>query len=62
MTNINEPKISKDVFGVTRPEKGSDEDDMKRMSLESKVINLLYCTIDPNEFNGVFTCESTKEI
>lgn len=62
MTNINEPKIFKDVFCVTRPEKGLDEDDMKRMSLESKVINLLYCTIDPNEFNGVSTCESTKEI
>lgn len=62
MTNINGPKIPKDVFGVTRPEEASDEDDMKRMSLESKVINLLYCTIDPNEFNGVSTCESTEEI
>ena len=28
----------------------------------AKPMNILYCALDPNEFNCIFTCESAKEI
>ncbi|WP_374695630.1 hypothetical protein ACEW7V_01290 [Areca yellow leaf disease phytoplasma] len=35
---------------------------MKLAELNAKAMNLLYYALDPNEFNRIFTCNSTKEI
>ena len=32
------------------------------MESNAKVMNILYCTLDPNEFNRISTCKSAKEI
>ena len=32
------------------------------MQSNAKTMNILYCALDPNEFNRISTCESTKEI
>ena len=32
------------------------------MQSNAKVMNILYCALDPNEFNCASTCESVKEI
>ena len=39
-----------------------DENDLKLLQSNAKAINILYCALDLNEFNRIFTCESTKEI
>ena len=35
---------------------------MKKAELNAKAMNLLYCALDPNEFNRISTCNSAKEI
>ena len=34
----------------------------KKMSLSSKVMNVLFCSLDKKEFHGVSSCESAQEI
>jgi len=36
--------------------------DKKKMQLNAKAINVLYCALDPNEFNRISACKSAKEI
>ncbi|XP_058222936.1 uncharacterized protein LOC131332656 [Rhododendron vialii] len=55
---------TKTVNGVVvfKEEKEWDANDVKGIELNAKAMNLLYCALDPNEFNRVSTCESAKEI
>ena len=39
-----------------------DELDKKKVQLNAKVIYILHCVIDRNEFNRVWQCKSAKEI
>ena len=52
------------VNGVATPklEDDWDEQDIKKIELNAKAMNLLYCALDPTEFNRVSTCSSAKEI
>ena len=52
------------VNGVATPklEEDWDEQDVKKIELNAKAMNLLYCAVDPNEFNRVSTCTSAKKI
>ena len=59
------PKIlTKRVEEVKVPKIKSEwtDDDLKMMQSNAKAMNILYCAFDPNEYNRIFTCESTKEI
>lgn len=35
---------------------------MKLIELNAKAMNILYCTLDANEFNRILTFSFTKEI
>ena len=50
--------------GVMVPESKQewDELDKKKVQLNAKVIYILNCTIDRNEFNRVWQCKSAKKI
>ena len=39
-----------------------NEDDLKMMQSNAKILNILYCTLDPNEYNCICTCESAQKI
>ena len=39
-----------------------DENDLKLLQSNTKAMNILYCALDPNKFNRIFTCEFVKEI
>jgi len=56
------PTINVNDIEVPKPEKDWDENDMKLAELSAKAMNLLYCALDPNEFNRISTCNSAKEI
>ena len=45
---------------IPTPESEWNEDDLKMLQSNAKYMNILYCAIDPNEFNRISTCESTK--
>ena len=47
---------------VPKPEAEWDEDDVKMLQSNAKAMNVLYCALDPNEFNRISSCESAKEI
>ena len=49
-------------IATPKPEDDWDEQDIKKIELNAKAMNLLYCALDPNEFNRVSTCSSTKKI
>lgn len=55
---------TKIVDGISHPKepKEYNEDDKKKLSLNAKAINMLYCALDKNEFNRISTCSSAKEI
>ena len=52
------------VNGVSIPklEEDWDENDIKQSEINAKAMNLLYCALDPSEFNRISTCMSAKEI
>ena len=52
------------VNGVATPklEDDWDEQDIKKIELNAKAMNLLYYALDHNEFNRDSTCSSTKKI
>ena len=61
----NDPHVhTKTVEGVSVTKLGSEwnEDDVKVIELNCKAMSSLYCALDPNEFNRVSGCDSTKEI
>ena len=47
---------------VPKPKQEWDGLDKKKVQLNAKVIYILNCTIDRNEFNRVWQCKSAKEI
>lgn len=47
---------------VDKEEKEWDENDLKGVQLNAKAMNMLYCALDPAEFNRISACESAKEI
>ena len=51
-----------DGMSLPMPEGEWDELDKKMAQLNAKAMNILYCTLDANEFNCIFTCKSAKEI
>ena len=52
------------VNGVSIPklEEDWDENDIKQSEINAKAMNLLYCALDPSEFNRISTCTFAKEI
>ena len=47
---------------VPKPKQEWDELDKKKVQLNVKVVYILHCAIDRNEFNHVFQCKLAKEI
>ena len=47
---------------IAKEPKEFDEKDKKMMQLNSKAISILYCALEPNEFNRISACTSAKEI
>ena len=62
---VNRSKIpiirveGKDEF---KSESTWDENDLKILQSNAKVMNILYCALDPNEYNRISTYKSIKEI
>ena len=56
------PTIKIDGKDIPKPKEDRDELDMKLIELNRKVINVLYCALDANEFNKIFTYIFTKKI
>ena len=52
------------INGIPTPklEKDWDDSDKKLVQLNAKAMNVLYCALDANEFNRIFTCSSAKKI
>ena len=47
---------------VPKPERDWNDNDRRMAQLNAKAINILYCSLDSNEFNRISTCNSAKEI
>ena len=45
-----------------KPEKDWDDVDKRLVQLDAKAMNILYCTLDINEFNWISIYMSAKEI
>ena len=61
---VKGPKIpSKRVEETNIPKTESEwnEDDLKMMQSNYKIMNILYCALEPNEYNRISTCESAKK-
>ena len=56
------PTIIVDGIGKPKPKKDWDEMDKKLVQLNAKAMNVLYCALDANEFNQIFTYNSAKKI
>ena len=50
------------MVSLPKPKGEWDELNKKMAQFNAKVINILYCALDANEFNHISTCNSTKEI
>ena len=62
---INEPYTPTVIVdGTKKPksEKAWDEQDKKLAQLNVKIMNILYCALDANDFNLIFTCNFVKNI
>ena len=47
---------------ILKSEADWDDHDKKMAQLNTKVVNILYCALDVNEFNRISTCTSAKKI
>ena len=56
------PTIKVEGKDVPKPEPTWDENDLKMLQSNFKAMNVLYCALDPNEYNRISSCESAKEI
>ena len=54
-------KLENEVM-VPKPKQKWDELDKKKIQLNAKVVYILHCVIDRNEFNRIWQCKSAKEI
>ena len=52
---VNNAKIEKEIEEY-------NETDKKLIKMNANAINILYCGLDPNEYNRISSYESTKEI
>ena len=62
---LNDPRLpTKRVerVDVPKPEAEWDEKDVRMLQSNAKAMNILYCALDPNEFNRISSCESAKEV
>lgn len=62
---VNSPRTPTKLINgehTLKPEGGWDEINKKMAQLNVKAMNVLYCSLDANEFNRILTCNSTKEI
>ncbi|XP_024021626.1 uncharacterized protein LOC112091667 [Morus notabilis] len=55
-TKRNEDKL------VPKDPSEYDEDDERKLSLNAKTMNILYCALDRNEFNRITSCKSAQAI
>ena len=62
INGLHIPTIIVDGILLVKPEKDWDEADKKNAQLNAKTMNVLYCALDANEFNQIFTCNSAKKI
>ena len=51
-----------DSLSLSKSKGEWDEFDKKIIQLNAKAMNILYCALDANEFNCIFTCNSIKKI
>ena len=49
------PTILVDSIATPKLENDWNEQDIKKIELNTKAMNLLYYALDPNEFNRIFT-------
>jgi hypothetical protein len=47
---------------IPKPREEYDDEDRRKLSLNAKAKNLLYCALDRNEFNRISTCDSAYDI
>ena len=47
---------------ISKPREEYDEEDKRKLSLNARAKNLLYCALDKNEFNRISTCDSAYDI
>ena len=62
---VNGPHIPTHTINnlvTLKPERDWDENDKKLAQLNAKGMNILYCSLDANEFNRISVCASAKEI
>ena len=51
-----------DGIFIPKPENEWNDQDKKLAQLNAKAMNILYCALDPIEFNRIFICDTVKEI
>ena len=54
--------IRVDKFDVPKSEVDWDEYNIKIVKLNAKVMNMLYCSLDINEFNVISSCILVKQV
>lgn len=47
---------------IAKPREENDEDNRRKLSMNAKAKNLLFCALNINEFNRISTCDSAHEI
>lgn len=56
------PKKRVDGVIVTKEENEWDDVDIKMVQLNAKAMHILFCALDPNEYNRVSLYDNAKEI
>ena len=62
---VNRPHLPTKLIDrkdIPKPKNEQDEVDKKMAQLNAKVMNILYCALDANEFNRISTCNFAKKI
>ncbi|GAV83966.1 UBN2 domain-containing protein, partial [Cephalotus follicularis] len=62
---VNGPRMpTRTIEGVVSPKPRNEynDNDFRMLQLNSKAKHILFCAVDPNEFNRISSCDSTKEM
>ncbi|GAV79944.1 UBN2 domain-containing protein, partial [Cephalotus follicularis] len=62
---VNGPRMpTRTIEGVVSPKPKNEynDNDFRMLQLNSKAKHVLFCAIDPNEFNRISSCDSAKEM
>ncbi|GAV65850.1 LOW QUALITY PROTEIN: UBN2 domain-containing protein, partial [Cephalotus follicularis] len=62
---VNGPRMpTRTIEGVIspKPENEYNDNDFRMLQLNSKAKHVLFCTVGPNEFNRISSCDSAKEM